>query len=207
MPNPFKPTAGAIPPRLAGRSDMLDEFAESLDDGPGAPARLSRFTGARGVGKTVMLAEIRDIVLQRGWVSLSETATPGLVERLSDSVTREIGRLGTSAPARKRIQGITLPSVLGVGGGGLEFSPEPKPTIELRQLLTTLVDVLESNETGLLVTIDEIHRSALDGLRTITTVYQHLVTEGRNVALAFAGLPSAVSDLLSDNVLTFLRRA
>jgi DNA-binding transcriptional ArsR family regulator len=33
------------------------------------------------------------------------------------------------------------------------------------------------------------------------------VREGRNVALVMAGLPPAVSDLLNDNVLTFLRRA
>ncbi len=43
--NPFKPTAGATPPLLVGRDDTLEEFAESLDDGPGAPARLALFTG------------------------------------------------------------------------------------------------------------------------------------------------------------------
>ena len=36
---------------------------------------------------------------------------------------------------------------------------------------------------------------------------QHLVREDRQFALAMAGLPTAVSNLLSDHVLTFLRRA
>lgn len=56
-PNPFKPTAGRMPPLLIGRDAIIDEFEEALDDGPGAPGRLMRVTGARGVGKTVMLTE------------------------------------------------------------------------------------------------------------------------------------------------------
>ena len=52
MPNPFKPTAGANPPLLVGRDDLIEEFAESIEDAPGAPMRLSIFTGRRGVGKT-----------------------------------------------------------------------------------------------------------------------------------------------------------
>ena len=34
MANPFKPTAGATPPLLVGRSRVIEEFLESLDDGP-----------------------------------------------------------------------------------------------------------------------------------------------------------------------------
>jgi ATP/maltotriose-dependent transcriptional regulator MalT len=75
--NPFKPTAGATPPLLVGRSDTLEEFAESLDDGRGRPARLALFTGPRGIGKTVMLTEVADLALRRGWVTLPETATRG----------------------------------------------------------------------------------------------------------------------------------
>lgn len=36
MANPFKPTAGATPPMLVGRQPILDEFQESIEDGPGA---------------------------------------------------------------------------------------------------------------------------------------------------------------------------
>lgn len=55
--NPFKPTAGRMPPLLIGRDAIIDDFEEGLDDGPGAPGRLMRVTGARGVGKTVILTE------------------------------------------------------------------------------------------------------------------------------------------------------
>ena len=58
MTNPFKPTAGATPPLLVGRDRVIEEFLESLDDGPGAPGLLELITGARGVGKTVMLTAL-----------------------------------------------------------------------------------------------------------------------------------------------------
>ncbi len=59
--NPFKPTAGANPPLLVGRQDVLCEWKESHRDGPGAPGRITVFTGARGVGKTVMLNEVGEL--------------------------------------------------------------------------------------------------------------------------------------------------
>ena len=67
--------------------------------------------------------------------------------------------------------------------------------------------LLDSHDTGLLITVDEVHKHAREDMRDLATTFQHLVREDRNVALAMAGLPSAVSDLLNDDVLTFLRRA
>ncbi len=201
--NPFKPTAGATPPLLVGRSDTLEEFSESLDDGPGAPARLALFTGPRGIGKTVMLTEVADLALRRGWVTLSETATPGLVTRLTQAASAVLGELDPSTAAGRSLTGISLPGV----GGGLTFSARPVAAVAWRSEASRLLDVLERNDTGLLITVDEVHRAAREDLRDLAATMQHLVREDRNVALALAGLPSAVSDLLNDDVLTFLRRA
>ena len=55
--NPFRPTAGAEPPRIIGRDDISLEFVEGLMSGVGAPARLMRITGPRGSGKTVLLCD------------------------------------------------------------------------------------------------------------------------------------------------------
>ena len=57
--NPFKPTAGMNPPELIGRDTVLDDFAEALENGPGAPDRLMRISGVRGTGKTVLLNALR----------------------------------------------------------------------------------------------------------------------------------------------------
>jgi len=75
--NPFKPSAGARPPLLVGREHALDTFLEGLEDGPGAPGLLTRVTGQRGTGKTVLLSEAEGLARMRGWAVISETATPG----------------------------------------------------------------------------------------------------------------------------------
>lgn len=64
--NPFKPTAGMIPPVLIGRKTALDDFVDGIDEGPGSPSRLMRITGPRGSGKTVLLTELGEIARQRG---------------------------------------------------------------------------------------------------------------------------------------------
>ena len=46
--NPFKPTAGAEPPILAGRDAVLTDFEIGLEEGVGAPGGRARGAGTRG---------------------------------------------------------------------------------------------------------------------------------------------------------------
>lgn len=94
--NPFKPSAGHLPPVLIGRDMVFADFEEGLDNGSGAPGRLMRITGARGVGKTVMLAEFRRIAEKRGWQTISETASDGMAQRLVDKLQPRKGNFSFS---------------------------------------------------------------------------------------------------------------
>jgi hypothetical protein len=114
-----------------------------------------------------------------------------------------LGELDPATSPGRSLTGVSLPGV----GGGLTFSARPVAAVAWRTEVGRLLDVLERNGTGLLITVDEVHRAAREDLRDLAATMQHLVREDRNVALAVAGLPSAVSDLLNDDVLTFLRRA
>lgn len=69
--NPFKPTAGMNPPELIGRDAVLDDFAEALENGPGAPDRLMRISGVRGTGKTVLLNALGDLARKKDSKSLT----------------------------------------------------------------------------------------------------------------------------------------
>lgn len=69
-----------------------------------------------------------------------------------------------------------------------------------------VLDALESQGMGLLVTIDEV-TADLDEMVQFAAIYQHFVREGRSVALLMAGLPNNVSRLLSNKSASFLRRA
>ena len=81
--NPFKPTAGKMPPILIGRELVIRDFEEALDNGAGAPGRLMLISGQCGFGKTVMLTELGRVAKKRDWVVVSDTASDGLCERLS----------------------------------------------------------------------------------------------------------------------------
>lgn len=77
VPNPFRPGAGHRPPYLAGREAEKAEFRklmaqDVITDNP-------IITGLRGVGKTVLLDELKPIALSSGWwwvgTDLSESAS------------------------------------------------------------------------------------------------------------------------------------
>lgn len=63
--NPFKPTAGANPPQLVGRAALIDEFVESIENGPGALSPLG-FVGDARDGAVGDVPEHAVIVLKGG---------------------------------------------------------------------------------------------------------------------------------------------
>ncbi|MEY2928431.1 MAG: hypothetical protein RL367_2908, partial [Pseudomonadota bacterium] len=65
--NPFAPGAGSRPPELAGREAVLEDCAIAIDrirDGRHAQSMI--LIGLRGVGKTVLLNEMRHAAEAKG---------------------------------------------------------------------------------------------------------------------------------------------
>lgn len=205
MANPFHPSFGVNPPLLVGRDSLIEEFVEGLEDGPGSAGRATLYTGARGSGKTVMLNTIEDLARQRGWVVISETASPGFVERIArQRLPRLLSEFDPDA-VRRRLSGISGP----FGSGGLSWETVQSHIAEagLRDQIELLTDLLAANQTGLLLSLDEIHNTQIGELRQLAITVQHAFREERELAFVGAGLASAISDILNDEVLTFLRRA
>jgi AAA ATPase domain len=202
--NPFRPTFGTTPPLLVGRDDQVEAFSSSLLEGPGSPGRATVYTGARGVGKTVMLNTAEDSARSHGWLIVSETATPGLIDRITQEQLPKLKQVLNGPQKNSR-------RFTGVSAAGISANWEPElenQTSEgLRSKLTEVALLAGSNDTGILITVDELHGGPISELREFTTVLQHCFREELPVAFVGAGLPSAVSSLLNDSVLTFLRRA
>lgn len=211
--NPFRATLGSTPPYLAGRRHEIEDFAEALDDGPGAHERISLITGLRGVGKTVLLNAFEEEARARSWWVISETATAGFTERIIDALFRKASEILHTH--RRKLSGITLPSI-----GGIQFSDilEHQSKITLRSVLTEILSWQEEidrklgqDSVGLLITLDELHYHRREEVIDFGATIQHLVREDLNISVAMAGIPQSIKPLLASeegkNPVTFLRRA
>lgn len=83
--NPFRPTFGVPPLFWVGRTAVLDTFRAALDAQPGHPGRSLVISGARGIGKTVLLNELEDIAATRGWITLRASGRSAMVEELVET--------------------------------------------------------------------------------------------------------------------------
>jgi hypothetical protein len=147
-----------------------------------------------------MLNEAENAARRHGWVVVTETATAGLKSRLSDAFHRKLEELTSPSPRRR----LTGASAAGISVTS-QLLPERDP--DWRLTVTALLEVLARHETGLLITIDEIHAVDRTDLTELAALVQHLIRENLPISLVMAGIPKAVSDLLNENVSTFLRRA
>lgn len=210
--NPFKPTAGKMPPILIGRQGVIDDFAEGLDNGAGAPGRLMLVTGQRGYGKTVMLTELGRVAVSRGWTVLSETASAGMCERLA----AELAPNGPQIKDMKFGPSVEISGLASASLGSVSLASPQRGALTLRKAIEARLKKLPKGK-GILFTIDEAQAASMEDMVALATTLQHVIRdedmrdvpdmEKHGVAFVFAALPSLMDELLNNKVLTFLRRS
>ncbi len=198
--NPFTPSFGEIPAHMAGRRQIVADFERAYKSASRRPELMSIFSGARGVGKTALLSLLSNKAQANGWIAVSTTALPGMLDDIEIGLRRSAAHLLSDAP-KKRLTGVEVAAV-----GSLSFENSEPAKTNWRYRMTDMLDKLKNTETGLVVTIDEIDPS-LDELVELAAVFQHFVLEGYKVSLLMAGLPHNVSTLLNNKTVSFLRRA
>ena len=203
--SPFTPTFGSSPSVPVGRADIVESFTLALRSGPGSPSRALLLSGTRGVGKTVLLNEVEDAAREQGWAVITETALPGLVNRLVNEHLPALLQMVDPRSTVRRVTGVTGPAGLGGFTGTVH---ERHPIVPgLSTQLTQALDHLQEHHVGLLITVDEIGRGTTAELAELAAAVQHIFRENRDIALALAGLPDEVNALLKHRGITFIRRA
>jgi len=197
--NPFVPSFGVQPPVLIGRSDELLDVRDGILEGPGSPLRANKFTGPRGVGKTVLLEAAADIARELGWIPISVTASANMLEEILDLAIEKTAHL-RDLPKRK----IASLTVSGTGVGLVPPIVEHQPGWRVQ--MSRILEIVEAHNTGLFFTIDEVS-ARHEALATFGKQFQHFRREGREVAFAAAGLPLNVEDFERLEDTTFMRRA
>lgn len=199
LENPFTPSFGEVPAHLAGRKQIVDDLLRAFSSERRRPELTTLLSGARGTGKTTLLSLLAAKAESLGWAVVDTTALPGMLEDIEIGARRNASHL--LKPATRKVAGFEISPL-----GGMQLEPAEKPRDNWRFRITDLLDQLEAAGSGLLVTVDEVD-PALPDMVELVAVYQHLIREGRKVALLMAGLPHNISALLNDKTVSFLRRA
>ena len=162
--------------------------------------RLSAFWSARVVWAKRPSCPIS--LIQPSLRGGSQLASPALkgCSTTSSSERNERRHLVDTNPSRK-IKGAGIADLFSV-----ELEDSPRELSNWRSRMDDILDALAECDTGLLVTIDEVNPD-IDEMVTLVAAFQHFLDEGKKVALIMAGLPYAVTSLLSGKSTSFLRRA
>ncbi|MPY81730.1 MAG: AAA family ATPase [Actinophytocola sp.] len=209
--NPFAPGAGQRPPELAGREKELHAFEVVLERvSRGRPERSLVLTGLRGVGKTVLLGELRSMALRRGWGTGKIEARPEaeLRKPLSAALHRAIRDLAVRHRAPDRVEdvlgvlkafalranrsdaklrdrwqpGIDVPAAQGrADSGDIE--------IDLVELFTDVAELAADVGTGVALLIDEMQDLQPDDVSALCAACHELSQSGAPLVVVGAGLP------------------
>ena len=197
----FQPTFGNRPEQYIGRDGVIEQFMAGLREPVGSRNRCTLFLGQRGMGKTALLLELSDRASKAGYVVARVTAHEGMPSAIIEQF--QLNGSSYFENEKRKLKGMTA-GVLGFSFG-LTFSEAAERQYGFRAKMSLLCDKLAEKGKGALILIDEVCTSP--AMREVAASYQELVGDRKNIAIAMAGLPHAVSSVLNDSVLTFLNRA
>ena len=205
--NPFAPGAGNRPPELAGRDDILDQALLALNRiKSGRSERSPLIVGLRGVGKTVLLVEIRKKAEQAGYkavmvearesVPLAQLLLPGLRKLVLNLDTGKA--IGAKAKRGLRVLRSFL-SGLKISIGELELSLDSPPErgvadsgvleSDLPDVFIALGEAAAEAGTAIAIIIDELQYVDETELGALIMAVHKIAQEQLPLIVIGAGLP------------------
>lgn len=205
--NPYAPGAGTPPPELAGRDNLIESAAVALDRfRTGLSARSLVMYGLRGVGKTVLLNQMRLDAEATGTVTVPIEAPEGrslpaiLLPSLRSSLIR-ISRSEATKAGFKRIFGIlaSFAKAFRMKYEDIEFSIdiEPEEGIadsgdlehDLTELLRILGETAQARGVVVSLFIDELQYVEEEQLAALITALHSANQHKLPITLFAAGQP------------------
>ncbi len=205
--NPFAPGAGAPPPELAGRDEILEQARVAIER-----VRLRRsarsllLIGLRGVGKTVLLDRIRINAEQRGILAVRVEAPEdrSLPALLAPQLRLVLLRLSRN----DRVRDVAQRALRGLAGFakslkvkyadievGIDFEPEPGLADngdleqDLQALLGAVGEAAAAADTALVLFIDELQYVKEPELAALIMALHRTAQGQLPILLLGAGLP------------------
>jgi len=211
--NPFNPGAGTPPPELVGRDPILEEAKIALERiKRGRSERSLLLVGLRGVGKTVLLREIRRRALEKGYLveSIEAQEDQSLAQLLVPALRRLLLELDASqrtiAAVKRglRVLRSFLRSVK-VSAGDIEVTLGVDPErgradsgdleSDLKDLLIAVGEAARDAQKPIALLIDEVQYLPKRELAALIRALHAVTQEQLPFVLFGAGLPQVYSQV------------
>jgi hypothetical protein len=205
--NPYSPGAGSPPPELAGRNALREQLRVALARiRGGRPAKSVLMVGLRGVGKTVLLDQIRKDAEAEGIhaVRVEAPENKSLPALLAPQVRQALLRL-SNVEAAKRMAQRALRALAGFAKAlkvtykdievGLDYDPEPGLAdngdleIDLGSLLEYVGAAAHDANTALVILVDELQYVKEDQLAALISALHRCSQSQLPITVVGAGLP------------------
>lgn len=205
--NPYSPGAGSPPPELAGRDALRNQLRIALARiREGRPAKSVLMVGLRGVGKTVLLDQIRRDAeaagIQVARIEAPENKSlPAILAPPLRQMLLRLNRVQTAIENSKR----ALRALAGFAKSlkikykdievGFDYDPEPGLAdngdleIDLTSLLEQVGIASRDAKTAAVVFIDEMQYVKEDQLAALISALHRCTQNGLPLTVVGAGLP------------------
>jgi len=205
--NPFSPGAGSRPPELVGRDSVLEQARILLGRvKQKKPEKSLLLTGLRGVGKTVLLNEIKRLAEGQGYQTIfieaheEKALGPMLVPYLR-SILYSLNRIAGAGDKLKRCWAVfksfvgSLSITVDNVTVGVDIEPEAGSCdsgdleIDLPNLFLAIGEAAEDRKSGVIILIDEIQYLNKKELGALIMATHRVQQNSLPIVLVGAGLP------------------
>jgi len=211
--NPYAPGAGAPPPELAGRENVIESVAIALDRmRAGLVARSVMLVGLRGVGKTVLLNRLHNEAEANGFTTVmleapEKRSLPALLAPSIRAALLKLDRMAAGSDLVKRalrsLGGFVQAMKLKYGDieFGLDLGLEPGVAdtgdldADLIALFSAVGEAARERKSVLVMFIDELQYVPEDQLASLITALHRCAQLELPVTLVGAGLPQLVGKM------------
>jgi hypothetical protein len=210
LKNPFSPGAGTPPPELAGRRELLKQIEIAFARIKAGRSEQSVFmVGLRGVGKTVLLNQVREIAQQQGYQALLIEAHENkqLPQLLMPPLRQTLFALDRMKDVSQKVKrGLrVLRSFIGavkvkVGDAefGLDIDPETGTAdsgdleADLAEVFIAVGEAAADRGTAVAIIIDELQYLSETEMSALIMAMHKTAQRSLPLVLVGAGLPQLV---------------
>ena len=194
--NPFRPGMGRVPPDFGGREPALrraKHVVDQLTRGQAPPAVLYR--GVRGVGKTALLAYVRQQARSRGLLTIHLEADRGDADLTASRET--LLRDGAALLDGPGSTEVPL-AVLERRSGHVVARSAGSPQATFERAVGDLAALAGAAGRGVLLTVDEVHEAEETLLKPLLRAAHRTAQDDLPIGVLLSGLPAAAETLFDE---------